>query len=221
MFFSIVWNKIEISPIYGFISRGKSFGTIFNFLYINIYWSKYDFMINSWSYHNCLICPFLLCYYAPQFKCRNACLAIRGHTSFWCVLSNHEVMYRNCDKSGSHSCWKGPKILNPKPPREDLSCSQAHRKVLKIWNSLPGMPRSVERHYDDLRYPVTWVWRRCSSLLERCYGEAPLFQNPAVSIISNVYLVLLQLFYAPYNEMYIHVNTNFILVFYFVLFVST
>jgi hypothetical protein len=39
MFFSIVWNKIEtLSVIYGFNLRGKSFGTIFNFLYINIYW---------------------------------------------------------------------------------------------------------------------------------------------------------------------------------------
>jgi hypothetical protein len=95
------------------------------------------------------------------------------------------------------------------------------RKVLEIWNSLPGMSRSVERHYDDLIYPVTWVWRRCTSQLGRCYEVAPLFQNPAVSIISNVYLVLLQLFYTPYNEIYIHVNTNFILAFYFVLFVST
>jgi hypothetical protein len=131
MFFSIVWNKIEISPIYGFNSRGKSFGTIFNFLYINIYWSKYDFMINSWSYHNCLICPFLLCNYAPQFKCRNACLAIRGHTSFWCVLSNHGVMHRNCDKRGSHTCWKGPKIWNPKPTRQDLSFDILHDYISK------------------------------------------------------------------------------------------
>ena len=24
-------------------------------------------------------------------------------------MSNHEVMHRNCDKTGSYACWKGPK----------------------------------------------------------------------------------------------------------------
>jgi len=40
----------------------------------------------------------------------NGCLVVRGHASFWCVLSNHEALHRNCDKTGSYTCWKGPKI---------------------------------------------------------------------------------------------------------------
>jgi hypothetical protein len=27
----------------------------------------------------------------------NACLVVRGHASFFCVLSNHEAIHRNCD----------------------------------------------------------------------------------------------------------------------------
>jgi hypothetical protein len=36
----------------------------------------------------------------------NACLVVRGHASFWCVLSNHETIHRNCDKTGSYTCFK-------------------------------------------------------------------------------------------------------------------
>jgi hypothetical protein len=47
MFFSIVWNKTEtLSVIYGFNSRGKSFGTIFNFL--NTY-------VCTLNHHRCML----------------------------------------------------------------------------------------------------------------------------------------------------------------------
>ncbi len=59
------------------------------------------------------------------------------------------------------------------------------RKGPNIWNPLPGMPRSVWYHYDDVIHPVTWLWRRCTSRLGMCYGEVPLFQNPGFSTISD------------------------------------
>jgi hypothetical protein len=189
-------------------------------------------------------------------------------------------MHRNCDKTGSYACWKGPKIWNPKPTLPNLSfdippdyisktlffctwwlCTTPSegpqqmksetyssrpfiwyttwlpfknfniffalddlaphpRKGPNIWNPLPGMRRSVGCHYDDVIHPVTWLWRRCTSRLGMCYGEVPLFQNPGFSTISNAYLFLLQLFHQPYIKIYICGNTNFVLVFYFVLFVS-
>jgi hypothetical protein len=41
------------------------------------------------------------------------------------------------------------------------------------------------------------------------------------SVFSNVYLCFLQLFHKPYIQRDFSVDTNFVLVFYFVLFVST
>jgi hypothetical protein len=38
------------------------------------------------------------------------------------------------------------------------------QKGSKIWNPLPGMPRSVGRHYDEVIHPVALLWRRCTSL---------------------------------------------------------
>jgi hypothetical protein len=148
-------------------------------------------------------------------------------------LSNHEAIHRKWDKTGSHTCWKGPEIWNPKPTRQDLSfdilpdylsktfflhlmtlpppsrndpkyeirnlhvkifhliyyittflkllkqialddLAPPPRKGPKIWNPLPGMPRSVGRHYDDVIHPVMWLWRRCTSRLRRCYGSRTL-----------------------------------------------
>jgi hypothetical protein len=54
---------------------------------------------------------------------------------------------------------------------------------------------------------------------EVLWGGA-IVQNPGCSTISNAYLFLLQLFHQPYIKIYFCVNTNFVLVFYFLLFVS-
>ena len=105
------------------------------------------FFINSWSYHNCLICPFLICNYVPQYKCRNACPAVRGYASFWYVLSNHEVMHRNCEKTGTFACWKGSKIWNPKPTRQSLHFPYP------LWRAKNGTQSSkINGKDNDLEY---------------------------------------------------------------------
>ena len=120
----------------------------------------------------------------------NACLVVQSHASFWCVLSNHEAIHRNCDKTGSYACSKY-KIRNLLVKTFQLIyymttflkiffCTwwpcPTPQKGPKIWNPLPGMPRSVWRHYDEVINPVTLLWRRCTSRLGRCYmyGEVPL-----------------------------------------------
>ena len=75
-------------------------------------------------------------------------------------------------------------------------------------------PKNIK--FTSRHVSVTWLHLP----LGNYYEEMPLFQNPGFSTISNAYLFLLQLFHQPYIKIYICVNTNFVLVFYFVLFVS-
>ena len=69
MFFSIVGNKSEIlSLIYGLNSRGKGFGIIFNFLYINIYWRKYDYLTYFYEWKFSLRVNSMQCIYMNDDK---------------------------------------------------------------------------------------------------------------------------------------------------------
>jgi hypothetical protein len=82
-------------------------------------------------------------------------------------MSNHEVMHRNCDKTGSYAFWKGPKIWNPKPTVKAFHLIYYMTTFLKHYffalddhcptpSEEPQHIKSISRHASFCRTSIWW-----------------------------------------------------------------